>query len=235
MGINKKLKWLKLVDEYKHLHKQLGYAKSIGKDSAGDFQLHYEEFCRKRSIDLSKLNADNEDKINKAYGMPPREPSADEKNDSMGNLLAGDTEMEIYKSSNPQKDLSDEDKEIHDMFSRLFKKIATKIHPDKIAADPSLSEFEKERLTKLFQSVTLALDERKYFVLLDIAEDLALEPPKDYEKQTRWLKKETQDLRTQTQREQKTYNYMFSETETEAEKDNVIRQFIYQLFGIHVP
>ena len=90
-------------------------------------------------------------------------------------------------------------------------------------------------MTKLFQHVILSLEKRKYFVLLEVAEQLEIDLPKNYMQQIRWLKKEIEIVRTQNDSEQRTYNYMFGEAESDEERDRIIRQFIQQLFGIVIP
>ena len=44
------------------------------------------------------------------------------------------------------------------------------------------------------------------------------------------MKLKLNDITQQIDNEKRTYNYIFSEAETEEQKDNVIRQFVQQLF-----
>ena len=232
MSISKKLKWLQLIDTYRHLHTQLEYSKELSKAAASDFQRYYEEFCARHGIDLTALNRDNRERLEEIYGVPltpPPESAEPLPPPEPGSLMLFDGTV----SEEPAAiDWSKEEKEIHDIFSRLLKKIATVIHPDKLSQD--LPESERIRLTELFQNVILSLEKRKYFVLIEVAEQLGIDLPKNYAQQIRWLKKEIKVVREVNEKEQRTYNYMFGEAETDDQKDNVIRQFIHQLFGINV-
>jgi hypothetical protein len=232
VSISKKLKWLQLIDTYRHLHTQLEYSKELSKVAASDFQRYYEDFCAHHEIDLAVLNCDNREHLEKVYGVPlasPPESTEPIAPPEPGSLALFDGTV----SEDPAPiDWSKEEKEIHDIFSRLLKKIAIVIHPDKLSQE--LPESERIRLTELFQNVILSLEKRKYFVLIEVAEQLGIDLPKNYAQQIRWLKKEIKVVREVNEKEQRTYNYMFGEAETDEQKDNVIRQFIHQLFGINV-
>ena len=59
--------------------------------------------------------------------------------------------------------------------------------------------------------------------------------PKNYDQQTRWMKKEIETIEGAIHREKQTYNYLFSEAETEEQKQELIKKFIYQVFRINIP
>ena len=122
--------------------------------------------------------------------------------------------------------------ELHDIFNKLFRKIAMQLHPDKI--DRDLSAAEKEFKSQRFKEAKDALDERKYFVLLQIADEYNIKTPRNYRQQSRWMKKEIEKIKLEIQKRKSTYNYLFAEAETDNEKDTVIRQFMKQLFGIKI-
>ena len=121
---------------------------------------------------------------------------------------------------------------IHEAFSKLFKQIALKLHPDRI--DKLLPDDERKSRVSMFQKVNQAFEDRKYFILLDVAEQYNIATPKNYEQQTRWMKQQHGAIQTITNKEKTTYNYSFSECTTEEEKDILIKNFIFQLFGIKI-
>ena len=49
------------------------------------------------------------------------------------------------------------------------------------------------------------------------------------------MKREINKLIPILDHEKKSYNYLFSECDTDAEKNQVMRQFIAQVFNIHIP
>ena len=121
---------------------------------------------------------------------------------------------------------------IHEAFSKLFKKLALKLHPDRI--NKFLPEDEKEIRAKEFKEANEAFDQKKYFFLLDIADKYRVSTPRNYEQQTRWMKRETQKIQGLISQKKNTYSYGFAEAETEEEKELLIRKFIFQLFRINV-
>ena len=68
--------------------------------------------------------------------------------------------------------------------------------------------------------------------MIEIAERLDIPLPKNYDQQTRWMKSEADKINMQIINEKNTYNYAFAEAETDDQRDQVIRKFIKQLFGI---
>ena len=58
--------------------------------------------------------------------------------------------------------------------------------------------------------------------------------PKNYKQQNRWMKIKVQELDSNIQQEKTTYNYKFAECETEEERQRLMKNFIYQVFKVHV-
>lgn len=246
MSINDKLKWLKLIDEHRFVHKQLSYIEDIAADAAQDFNEYYNEFCERKNINLKELEERNKERLDKIYGRDSDEKTEPEEEDLEENQTppepsGGPGEIQLYSGEQteeevePAQEMSKDDKEIHDIFLRLFKKIALVIHPDKLLSNDEFSAREKRKMSVLFSEASAALEKRKYFVLLEIAEELEITLPKNYAQQTRWLKKEMKVIRTQLGKKQMTYNYMFAEAETDEQRDILIRKFMNQIFGIIVP
>ena len=83
----------------------------------------------------------------------------------------------------------------------------------------------------MFTKAKTALEDRKYFILIDYAERLNIPTPKNYKQQIRWMKIELDSVRSSTAAITRTYNYSFAEAETEEQKDNLVRKFMTQVFG----
>ena len=127
-------------------------------------------------------------------------------------------------------ELDEDARAMHEIFSKLFKKLAVQLHPDKLA-NTNLTQQQKDEMLKMFTNAKEALEEKKYFVLIDYAEKLNIPLPKNYKQQVRWMKKELDIVRGTIGNKTRSYNYMFSECDTEQQKDILVRQFVYQLFG----
>ena len=229
MGVSHKLKWKKTLNVYKFLKEELAITRSMNEATASDFQAHYENFLQERNIDLTQLNQQNQERIREAYGIEEEEISGDVPIVDVG---ATDLMLRSKTIEKPEEvQLSEDEIVIHNSFSKLFKNIALKVHPDKI--DPLKHDFDQRRkMNEDFKRANRALKEREYFILIEIAERLDIPLPKNYDQQTRWMKSEADKINMQIINEKNTYNYAFAEAETDDQRDQVIRKFIKQLFGI---
>ena len=54
----------------------------------------------------------------------------------------------------------------------------------------NLPDEEKELRAKHFVEANEALDQKRYYALIDIAERYAVSTPRNYKQQTRWMKRE---------------------------------------------
>ena len=231
MGAYHKLKWKKTLNEYKFLKEEHALVKSIAREGAADFQEHYESFMIENGLDLDKINKENKDKINEAYDIPTGSSGDIE---TQPEYVSSELMMvEEFVEKTEEVQLSEDDIAIHNSFTKLFKSIATKLHPDKI--DPAKYDFKQRRqMENSFKEANRALRDRDYFILIEIAEELDISLPKNYDQQTRWMKNQLKELSDKVRREKTTYNYLFTEKETKSEKDILIRQFVQQLFGLNL-
>ena len=163
-GVYRKLKWKRTLNEYKFVKEEYDILKSISREIAPLFQEHYEQVLQESGIDLSKLNNENKEKINDAYGDPTPTGSVPIQTSDCTDMVP--SEEIIEKSEKVQ--LTEDEIAIHNVFSKLFKSIALILHPDKI--DPLKHDFaERRKMTENFKKANRALTERDYFILLEIA------------------------------------------------------------------
>ena len=235
MSVTQKLKWKRALSRLKFSYEEAALLKEISRDSAAEFQEYYEVFCAKNDVDIEKSNKDNKERIDKLYGrrtedpLPPPPPPENEVDNTALSVYDG-TGDPIEAEANEEYQMTKDELEMHDIFSKLFKKIALSIHPDRI--DRTLPEEQIADMASKFRKANRALDERKYFVLLELADSLKITTPRNYSQQTRWMKKQIGLVESSIAKEKSTYNYLFSEAETEEEKDNLIKKFLFQLFRI---
>ena len=83
----------------------------------------------------------------------------------------------------------------------------------------------------MFSDAKRALEDHRYFKLLELAEEFKVATPRNYAQQIRWMKKESVALAQLIQVEKDTYNYMFAECESDGARDKLIRRFMIQIFG----
>ena len=86
-------------------------------------------------------------------------------------------------------------------------------------------------MIEMFTDANKAFEDKKYHILLDIAEKLNISVPKNYSQQIRWMKREIKKVEEATRRSKNTFNYGFSEADTDEQRDQIIRNFLFRLFG----
>ena len=242
MAVSTKIRWKRYINELRFINEELDFVKEINKASSREFQAHYEDYCVKNELDLAGLNKEHSAKLDKLYqgkGTPEdsqQDPELDAYTDGSLVIHSAPPEQQLNSSHGevyPQQlgdyQMSKDEMEIHEAFNKVFRKIALLIHPDKL--DKSLTDEERDVKLNMFKEARTALEEHRYFIILDIAEKFNITTPKNYKQQIRWMKKETDTLAQKLAKEKNTYNYIFSECEGATEKDDIVKRFMSQLFG----
>ena len=230
------IRWKRLINELSFLNEEMELVDTIIYEYNKHFQKYYEDFCRNNNVNIDQLNKENHDKINELY-RGGKQPEIDghqelelEQNDDK-NLPST-----FVNSPDSKKDtkyeMTQDELEMHNAFAKLFRALALKLHPDKLSS--SLTTEERDDMINMFNQAKEALEERKYFVLLDLASKFKVKSPKNYKQQIRWMKKELNIMKQQVSKKKTTYNYAFYECETDEQKDNLIRKFIKHLFNVNV-
>jgi isopropylmalate/homocitrate/citramalate synthase len=231
MSVSQKLRWRRYLNKLRFVHEEIEIVEEISTKTGPDFQAYLESYCAKNNINLRSLNRDHSEKVEEAYkNLRWRKQK--------GNLL-GDCEDEIEPDvlqfadenvSEENIEFEREDTEIHETFSKLFKKIALYLHPDRLPKN--LTEQEVKQHIDIFNNAKQSLEERRYFILLDLAEKYGVSIPKNYKQQINWMKREIDSLESKLNSKKKTYNHLFAESESDEEKNDLVKRFIKQLFGI---
>ncbi len=234
MSVTKKLRWRRALSMLRFCYDELEYVTDSAKAVAPDFEAFYRKFCAENNIDINSLDQQHHERIEKLYGS--NEITDNNTADQADIDSTDDTALVIHKL-NPKDNQEDyqmtaDEIIIHESFSKLFKRIALKLHPDRI--DKSLPDDEQKLRISMFQKVNQAFDDKKYYILLDVAEKYNITTPRNYEQQTRWMKREQERVSALITKEKNTYNYAFAEAESNEEKEQIIRKFIYQLFRVNV-
>tara|TARA_B100000287_G_scaffold149583_1_gene141305 strand:- start:63 stop:761 length:699 start_codon:yes stop_codon:yes gene_type:complete len=232
MAVSEKIRWKRMVNEIRFLHNEKSLIEEINKESAIEFHEHYLKFAAQNGLDITQLNEQHAERLEKLYESKlPKIPTAD-----FSNLESATTGSLVpyVEQSDPEDEYSElkDDVEIYESFKKLFKKLAMKLHPDKISHQVTIEQ-GMENLT-LFKEAKTALDERRYFVLLDLAERFRVTQSRNYKQQIRWMKKEAERINYLIREERNTYNYLFSECDSEEQKDALVKRFIAQLFAIRL-
>lgn len=241
MAISTKIRWKRHLGELRFVSDELSFVREICSAAGTDFQTHYQDFCDRNNIDIKDLNRTHAKKIQDLYNKKADNPTEQDPqldSDSERALVPheplpqeninSDTE-EAYPQQFGEYQMTQDELEIHESFNKIFRKLAMILHPDKLPQN--LTKTERQDKLKMFKEAKSALEERRYFVLLDLAQKFNISLPRNYKQQIRWMKKEIASLSATVRKEKDTYNYLFSECETEEEKDYIVKRFMRQIFG----
>lgn len=118
------------------------------------------------------------------------------------------------------------DKNADPEVKKMFKKIASQCHPDKLQDLPE--GFEKEKKEELYQKARKALESNDLLLLADIAQDLGLEIPELSEAQLKLTEQKIVAIKKELQMIESTLVWHWFFTEDPTRKDEILKK----LFGI---
>jgi len=110
--------------------------------------------------------------------VTPQQPEPKQA-DQPGQIYHGDssTDTPFVLSEKEEKD---------ENLKAVFRKIATQAHPDKLS---NKSDFEKEYKNILFEKARLSFETNDYHGILEVAEELGIDPPPPTQQQIEAMKK----------------------------------------------
>ena len=113
-----KIKFKKLLNEFRSLKYELEYIEDVCREGNEEFESYHREYCKENEIDISTLNKIHRSRVEKIFGINK-------------------------KSIKKAMDLKEIKKEFDS--KDIFRQIARKIHPDKIGNDdPKKKEYEED-------------------------------------------------------------------------------------------
>ena len=107
----------------------------------------------------------------------------------------------------------------------LFKKIASKIHPDKLA---SLEKYERDKKDKLFRRAVSAMEECDLILLADIAMELDIEIPEISKTRLKQTEQKIIAIKKELSMIESTYVWQWFFCEDETAKQEILEK----LFGV---
>ncbi len=155
--------------KYKLLMIRTKYLKNALELSKEIFQKAYVSF-------MSELDH----KVNSSKRPTEKNKKKSQENKQASSDVSTEQRVESEPDIEAQKDLKDEN------LKQVFKEIAKQIHPDKLGGLP---DFEKKYKETLFNKARMALQENDYYAIVEVAEQIGIEPPEPTQEQIEIMKK----------------------------------------------
>mgnify|MGYP003644370389 FL=1 len=202
-------RYRKLVKELIFVYSELEYVSEVLRDAHCEFELVYQKFCSDNAVPLPELNKEHEERINEVIPQP-KKTEVDEEG-----LVKMDHQPKI-----PEK--------IHKIFTKMYRMVASKIHPDKFANREETPEI-KEKID-VFKKATSSYNSRNWGRFLDICEKLDILPTR-YDGINSTIRDEISDINKEIVQKKRAFSWKLHECEEEkACQDRVIKDFLFQLF-----
>tara|TARA_R100001480_G_scaffold97641_2_gene102265 strand:+ start:96 stop:734 length:639 start_codon:yes stop_codon:yes gene_type:complete len=208
MGFHQ-LQYKKLLSELRFKNEELEILEESMHEIHLEFEEYYSDFLKRQGLTKEELE-NSKTKQFKDFKNKMTEPVT--QTDETGLVVVEQT--------------SEEDKEAKAVFSKLYKEIVKKCHPDRLSTD-DMDYFNK--MNTRFKAATWGFNNAKWSIVIKIAEELGIKPP-NYKKMNSHLKREVKELDKKLKHHKNSYGYMLYEAEDESSKDNIIKNFIFALF-----
>lgn len=185
----KKIK--RLRKELQFLQSELEYIEEVLGEWHLIFEEYHRDYCKRNEIDLDQLNKQSSKKIDQLIPKPAKK----------------ETGVIVY-----------ENKKDKDVFNKIYKQIAKKLHPD-IGGDE-----------EAFKKATTAMQEKNLEKLLDICDEhvILIEIDKEVLK---ILEEQVSETKKAINKEKSTYSWSLYSCADDKCKDNVVKKFLKHLFN----
>tara|TARA_R100000234_G_scaffold115134_1_gene90860 strand:+ start:408 stop:1058 length:651 start_codon:yes stop_codon:yes gene_type:complete len=205
-------KYKRLLLELEFLYEDLEYHEDVFEEAKREFQKSLFAYC-----DENGINYENDIIKEEERQVKVSDPDKVIFRDRDGN--ASDEEMleQVKKLEKQQKP---------DEIRKLFKKIATKTHPDKFS---NAKNAEKAINRQIFMQAKGAAEEHNYFKLQQIARRLGLDLPQIDPKRLKLMEKEAKRIKVKVLRIQKTAAWQWFDEESDKEQKKLMSRYVKSL------
>ena len=196
-----RLKFLKLLSDFRSKNYELKYVREILDEAHLEFEIYHRKWCAENNVDLAALTSKNQRKVDMSF-------------------------IDSQTTKLKRAIIEEEVEEKKDNFKNLYRHIARKLHPDKLKeGDPRKYEYEEA-----FKKATEANRSQKWGELFDVVDkyDIYLG---EYEDAIECLKVDIKRVEEELKKEKSSYSWALYEAQEEAQKAQVIKNFLRQLFG----
>jgi hypothetical protein len=200
----------KLLGELRYLYTDLEYHEEEHGYRKQEFQDSFKEWCGENGYDCftSQARKTFEEKQVDPYKQEVTEKELKE------------IQEEVY---NDPEELSEDPDDAEKELKALYKKIATKTHPDKLLRETEDSI--KKRKQRLFMEAKQAYDNKNFFRLSQIAEELGVDMPPPSKQQLVWMREEKKRVEKIIESIAKTYEWICCEEGLEMPIEILYQQY----------
>jgi hypothetical protein len=203
-------KYKKLVKELLYHRSELEFQDEVLKEAHLDFEAYQSEYAAKNNLNLQELQQNNSSQVEELIPKP-KETETDEE----GIIVVGNKD--------------EEDKEQIKQFSKVYKLIAKKIHPDKFANRMRTEEIEEKE--EMFKQASGGFEDRDWALMLEVAEQINVKPANAKELCAE-IKKETKKVKALIEHNNSMYSWKLYQCEDNEEcKDLIMADFFRRLFN----
>ena len=197
--MRQKLKFKKLLNEFRSLEYEYEYNSEVLRDFGESFECVYMKWCEENNVDIDSLRQSNSKKV--LTQQPTKQTEGD------------DSTYVPKKKQSKHRD--------------VFKSIAKKIHPDKLAnEDPRKNEFNED-----FIKANSALNKGEWGGLFDVIDKYEIDI-EDYEEANQSLEKDIGRMEAKLKSQKSTYAWHLQNCgEDLVCQDIVIQAYLKQVYG----
>jgi hypothetical protein len=162
--------------------------------------------------------------LNERMGIePPKQEEKEEQNSEVSTQNTFDQEelkkdpIDPEATNEKSEDRIEAKKEEKDgNLKKVFRQIASKIHPDKLER---FSDFEKNLKSKLFEKARTAFQKNDYYGIVEVAEELNIDLPPPTQDQIELMKKTNKEIEKKINVLKKSVVWKWHHAEEESEKN----------------
>ena len=209
MGLHE-LQYKKLLSELKFKNEELEIMDESMYDIHVEFEKYYSDFLEENNLTKQELEESKTKSFEKF------------KNDNEAALKQETDETGLVAV----EQLSDEYKEAKKVFSKLYKDIVKKCHPDRLSKE-DMEYFNK--MNTRFKAATWGYNNAKWSIVIKVAQELGIKPS-NYKKMNGHLRREVKNVDKKITKHKSTFGWKLYQAEEKEAKDNVIKDFIYTQF-----
>jgi hypothetical protein len=225
-----KFKYKKTIKEAEFAHANLEYHEEVVDEAKRDFKKEVSRLFEMLPEEVRKSL------VNRRTVPPePRVPDAAETETEEGDsldVIPDETEEETEEC---QADSAGEEQKPAktDELKKVFRKIAAKTHPDKLARS-SLTAPEKTKRIKMFKKAKNAFNNHDWYTLYQIALELGIELPEPSSDQIMWLEGDIKRVRTEIAHLQNLTAWHWYQG-GDAAKDAALRHYFKHTYNFDYP